>query len=488
MQTLFSLKSSFFLLIIIALTTAMHWHIFELDLIGPHTWRQTETQITIREFSSNDFNILNPRIAFLGDQKDGILRLEFPLMQWTIAAFCRWLGYQVLISRIFVFVLGLLSIWGIQQAMLSVFKNQQVANLTAWAFCFSPLFYYYTINPIPDNMALSFSIWAFVFFLRWQKENKTSTLIIAASFIMLATLCKLPFILFYALFFPSTITYLRSKSWKLFFSHSLLILACTIPALLWYAWVIPQWQNNMVVAGMLNNKLTAMELFDIAWGLTISTLPEFMINYASLPFFIIGIWFFFRKKGLFQAKVFPFLSLAIFLLAYLIFEFNSINLVHDYYLMPFLPLLFLIIAYGIKTCFSFKQIKWILPIAFLAAPVACFLRCDSRWSLEKTNVNSDLIRYRSELSHVIPDTSKIIIGNEESGQIGFYYLNKRGWNFFDDQLTESNLKNWINQGATYLYSESRTIESRLEINSFFEKQVASYGSFHVYLLKKNTTP
>lgn len=63
----------------------MHYKHFSKDLMSIHVWTQTQTQSTINSFYEEDFNILNPRRNDRGDTA-GFLRMEFPLMQWTVAA------------------------------------------------------------------------------------------------------------------------------------------------------------------------------------------------------------------------------------------------------------------------------------------------------------------------------------------------------------------------------------------------------------------
>ena len=45
-----------------ALSVAMHWRVFQTDLVGVHVWRQVQTQTVIVNFYEEDFNILNPRL------------------------------------------------------------------------------------------------------------------------------------------------------------------------------------------------------------------------------------------------------------------------------------------------------------------------------------------------------------------------------------------------------------------------------------------
>jgi len=135
--------------IIAVISLAMHFKHFSKDLVSIHVWRQTETQTTIVNFYEEDFNILNPRQNNRGDG-DGIFRMEFPLMQWMVAGTYKIFGHHLLITRIFMFIIGLFTIAGIYELVLQVLNKKIPAIIAAWTFSFSPGFYYYTINPQPD--------------------------------------------------------------------------------------------------------------------------------------------------------------------------------------------------------------------------------------------------------------------------------------------------------------------------------------------------
>ena len=154
------------ILIIASLSLIMHLGHFSKELMSIHVWRQAETQTTILNFYDEDFNILNPRQNNRGDG-DGIFRMEFPIMQWLIAGTYKIFGNYLIITRIFMFIIGLLSVLGMYELVLLVLDKKIAAVIAAWAFGFSPGFFYYSINPLPDSFALCFSIWGMAFFFLW---------------------------------------------------------------------------------------------------------------------------------------------------------------------------------------------------------------------------------------------------------------------------------------------------------------------------------
>jgi 4-amino-4-deoxy-L-arabinose transferase-like glycosyltransferase len=145
--------------------------VFRTDLVGRHVWRQTQTQTVVVNFYEEDFNILNPRLNSRGSG-DGIRRLEFPAMQWMFACFYKIFGNHLIITRILSFAVGIFSVWGMYFFLNTLFKNRLTALVGAWALNFSPAFFYHTLNPMPDNLALCCSIWGLAFFFQMARRTQ----------------------------------------------------------------------------------------------------------------------------------------------------------------------------------------------------------------------------------------------------------------------------------------------------------------------------
>lgn len=461
----------------------LHWNVLQMDLVSIHVWRQTQTQNTIQSFYEEDFNLFNPRQNNRGAD-DGILRMEFPIMQWLFAGTYKIFGKHLIISRLLSLLIGLLSILGMYYLAKNIFRNELIGLLSAWFFNFSPSFFYHTVNPMPDNFAMCCAIWGLVFFFSFVNGSKKSQIIWSSIFLSLAALAKLPFILFsivpfvYHFVFRNKIT--REKT------HYLFILLYTLQLLPlgWYAWVIPTWVGNDVAKGIFTNQESFTQLFAILLGTLISTLPELLLNYAATPLFLVGIIYFFKHK-IYTEKIFPvFGILLLVLVAYFLYEMNLIGLIHDYYLFPFFPLLFLLVGFGGFQLLMIKK-KWtktLLLITIIIAPLTSHLRISSRWHSEDVGFNKDFLIYKYELQNAAPNDALCVIGNDVSGHILFYYTNKKGWRFQKDDLSRQVLENCIKDGASYLYSDSRIIDEHKDLAPYLEQQILEKGSVRVFKL------
>ena len=226
------------------------------------------------------FNILNPRHTDRGNG-DGIYRMEFPLMQWLVASFYKMFGNHLIITRIFTFIVGLFSVVGLYKLLLAIFRKDTLALIGAWAFNFSPCFYYYTINPLPDNFALCCSIWGIALFFSWIRSQRPILLILSGIFLCIGSLSKLPFILYYSV--PLTyflVAFIEQKeSRKKILIDTCIVTSLIILPLIWYASVVPTWKGNGIVTGLLVNNTPINVTLGYFRYIVISTFPELLLNY-----------------------------------------------------------------------------------------------------------------------------------------------------------------------------------------------------------------
>ena len=244
-------------------------------------------------------------------------------------------------------------------------------------------------------------------------------------------------------------------------------------------------KGNPVLYGVLSGKkMSISEVVDILQHNLISTLPELLVNYGAMIFFVGGFYLAWKRKVGRHELFRPLLGLAIGLILYFLFEMNLIAKVHDYYLLPFLPLIFLTIAYGAQHLIQINKM-WLRFGVFLLMilPATAFIRANTRWNLEKPGFNADLYTYKEELRSAAPDTALCVVGNDDSKNIFYYYLDKKGWAFESDSLSPENLKTMTAQGAGYLYSDSRKLDENPELKPLLDSLVMQRGSFRVYKLK-----
>ncbi len=474
--------------IIPLLSMAMHWRIFSTDLIGVHLWRQSQTQLNIQNFYRHDFNILNPRVNITNLGPNTLYRYEFPIMQWSIACVHKVLGESITITRVCLFLLGLCTVWGVFFLGRTLFKDDVIAGLLAWAFNFSPLFYYYTMNPIPDNLALCGSVWGIAWFFQYQQSNRYKHAAFSAFFLLLAVWAKLPFIVFYAtvgLYFFTMIAKVGVRYSGKYVLAGLIYAAFLLPAIAWYAWVMPGWSGNGVLSGMLDHKITGSEALRILKYHTNHLLPALLLNYGSVLFFLAGIFFLFKNKAYWKGDFWLLAISGLAVLAYFGFELNMINTVHDYYMMPFLLPVFVLVGYGIKNLwYSGNAMRYVSIFALLLLPLIAFLTADNKWSVERSYCNPALIEHREELRNAVPRDEICIMQNDISMHVYPYALDKIGPVFSKDELPPEWVDDMIRRlHIRYMYSDARKVDENPAVIPYLDTLLLERGTMRVYRLK-----
>jgi hypothetical protein len=479
MQWLYKSKGWTIIILCGMLSLGMRVHHLNQEFSGYHSWRQTQTQTTVLNFAFEDADILTPHTNTIRNGTT-IERMEFPLMQWLFSWAYRWLGDQPIYSRLLTFLIGLGTLLAFYHLVLICSGNRTVAAIAAWSLTFSPLFYYYSINPLPDNMALMCSmigLWVLV-----DGPLSMKRLLVAGMFLSLAAAVKLPFVVFAPALLPMLWKLARQKG-AMGAATTVLLGLIFLPALAWYAWVIPTWGSNPVLAGDIGIRSDTWDILHTVWTMM---LPEMILNYAAVPFFLIGIVAFFKLRIHANPKVLPLLIPVPFVLAYYLFELHAIGKAHDYYLFPFVPILFLAVALGVHYLVEQggRWTRWVwLPVVVL--PITCFLKADVRW--EPTGLNRQLWAHKEALRSIISETDRCIVGNDISERIFLYHLRRKGWAFMDDSLPADRLQACLDEGATYIISTSRKLEADHALQPYLGEAVYVSDEVRAYRIHQKRT-
>jgi hypothetical protein len=470
------------LLVIPLLSTALHWNVFDKELQGVHLWRQAQTQTVIQNFAEIDRNILDPRVNNLF-YEDGIKRMEFPLMQWVYSWFYEWTGGEVSASRWATFIFGLVTVLGIFFLFRGLGFGKTMSALVAWCFNWSPLFYYYTLNPLPDNMCLMFTVLALAMLAHTHRKCSNGYFMGFLMMIGVAALIKIPYVLLAAGGIPFMLGKLRVKDYQTVISLLVVGIIALIPSAIWYAWVIPAWGDAGIVNGISDGGLGIAEVFAIIWQTVISMIPELFVNYGSVLFLLLGIYLFVKKFKKFQPVHHAFLWVMMAFLAYYFYEINMITTVHDYYLFPFLPILFLAVGFGLRLALKSNKVIRILSIfLLLILPLTAYLRADSRWRVE--GLHALLEKDLDALKKAIPDNAICLVGNDISTHILLYLLDHKGLSFSNDELSEERMEWMVNKNVHFMYSSSLIVENDPAVRPYLKKLILDTGEMRVYELAK----
>lgn len=453
--------------------------------MGMHAWRQTQTQTNTINFLEEGGSILYPKRNDRG-AGDGVFRQEFPLYQWLTAKVYAGIGERPSVMRGVSFALTILTVFGLYFWLARISDDKLIAAITAGAFAFSPTFFYHGFNPMPDNLALCFGAWSLATFQMATIRTSKRWWFLLGLLLAGASLVKLPFILYYALPGGWLLWHRKELGLGQFFTKSaLLSLGVVLPAA-WYMTVIPEWQGNNIVGGVLSVSYGWSRLFDYFQHNLISTLPELLLNFAAVPAFAYGLYRVVveRTRLYRQYGYFGWLGLA--LLLFFFYELHALGKAHDYYLYPYLPVIFLVVCFGLVQwgkAQKNKRLKYLLPGLLVLAPLFCFLRMQHAWDPADPGFNPDLYVFREDLRSAVPDDALVITGIDPSPFIYLYYLRKKGW-LINNEMTEEAWQKMIADGAKFLYLDTKSLTVKPWMEPYLQREVVKRGSFQVYQLSE----
>lgn len=458
-----------------------HISIFKKDLIGVHIWRQTQTHLNITNFYRVDNNILNPRYnAISPETNSDIVRLEFPLMQWLIAQTYFFFGESVFLTRICMFLFSTLSIISFFLIVNLLYSCAKTSFFSSFFFILSPLFFYYSLNPLPDVFALTLVLFSILFFFHYVKDNSFTYLFISSFFFSLACLVKLPFVTIGGVFFFYIIHYAFSKNIKKSIVISNVFALPFICVISWYLFAMNSLEVNPVLSPFKSFSLS--KYFDILRFHVIKTFPLNIFTLPAILFLIIGFKKLFSLNKI-KFHFYSILSGLLFVIFYFIVEMIPIDKIHDYYFLPFLPLLYLFVSMGI---FHFyKKIRIAIYFMLLISAIQTYVFVGDYWSIEKSYVNPDLFIHKNQLRQAVPNDALCIMMNDISNHIYPYFFDKKGYLFFAEWTPYPEYLDMLidEKNAKYLYSDNREFESRDYVKKRLDSLILQSGSFNVYKLK-----
>ncbi len=478
------------LFVFFAIFLHSHKNNIHKELIGVHMWRQTQTQLNIQQFYRNDFNILNPRVNTLNGEGN-IKRFEFPIMQWLIAGVMKMYGKEsLIITRLCIAFITFWSFLGFYQLSRLISKNNIASLMSAGLFLCSPMIFYYGINPIPDNMALMCTIWYCYYFFKYVQSDFSNLKlgIVSAIFISIAMLAKLPYAIYgslalFALFIERKNhlkwTAPNTKRYVIVFALALL------PSVMWYGKVIHSWGTESIVGGILNGMSSDRIKIVLLHHWNHTTKDYFFNQYSVYAFFITlpitcyGLIYSRNKLKFYLA------TMTLSVLVYFLYELNMIDTIHDYYMMPFLIPLYIMLLYTLDLVY--KVNRYIFTILFLSSffmPTVTYKQCKAYYTVEKAGMDPILAEHYKEMRNLVADDEKCIMLNDDSASILPYLLNKEGYIFDKDGMQVIWMDDMIrNKDARYMYSNSRKIESDSLFPQFIDKMIWSKGNYNIYKLK-----
>ncbi|MCB2380004.1 glycosyltransferase family 39 protein [Hymenobacter sp. BT635] len=482
--------------LVLGLNLLLHLPFFNQPPNSVHVWRQSNTMAVARNLYEEDMNLLRPRVD-RRNESDGVTGMQFPSYEWLVAGSYKMLGFHEAIPRVvtwLIFAAGVVAFFGLVRLLTG---SRWLAAVGAWGLSWSPELFYHSINALPDILALSAAMAGLYFFLRWYRERAGLHFWLSLLLTTLAGLTKLQYLV---IGFPIAVLILRDLwqrrlTWRrdaaplaLF---ALVTVGCTLA---WYAYALRLIEES----GLADFGLELRPATDLGVAIKtlthniISDIPELLINYGNTGLLLIGLFAIWRGRYYRNAWFGPVLVWALALLAYHLIELRQMS-VHQYYMLPYLPVLLLPVVIGAGWLARRPRWRPVLALLLLAQPVLAFVRiAPPRWMGGAREVPVELFAAasRAELVGAVPNSALCVVGPDISGCKFFYFLHKKGFGYNESaQLfqpfigQQPYLANCIQRGARYLYTNDTTLVGSPQLRPYLGKIIKTVGDFQVVELR-----
>jgi 4-amino-4-deoxy-L-arabinose transferase-like glycosyltransferase len=348
--------NTYLFVFLIAVSIVLRFFHFGELIDEPHSWRQCDTANYIWDFYKNGIDLFHPSVCWMGSYKTVLF--EFPLPEALCAFLYDLFGPYHVVARAFFLFFFLLGVYYFYKILL-VYLNRLTAQIAVLIYTVLPLSLFYSRAVHIDFFALCFAFAMFYYYSLGIRDKNWKHIFIGSLFATICFLVKAP----YAFSFVIPLLYIISTEgrWKFCFRYSLLFI---FPIIFFLFWLYksneinsqaPDWtyipnyhrfnDNFNWYFGKLEHRFIARSwttlihrfLYDVSGG------------FIGLTLVVIGLIssFYYKTNPVF--KLWFLGSLVYF------FIFFNLNVIHNYYQIPFLPVVSVFISIAcVKIVEQFK--------------------------------------------------------------------------------------------------------------------------------------
>lgn len=459
------------------ITDICFWIIFffVLRLIGitnapleiGHNWRQSLTDMIARNFLENGANILYPSIDMAGE-KSGIIGSEFPFFNYIIYIFSYLFDYSHWTGRLinlFVSSLGLYYFYRLIRNFIdqrTAFNATIILTVSIW-FAFSR-------KIMPDTFSVSLVIIGLYYAYDYLKTGVRLSLILFFTFCTLGILCKIPALsLFSALSIVVFIKHIDGKrKLALYITGAFSFIIVCIWYFYWVPYLLDTYHYQLYFPKGMTEGI--QEISPLIPELLEKFYFSSLHSYIALICFIIGIIALIQNRQKKLISVIAIIS-AVFIL--FIIKTGAVFPLHNYYIIPFTPVMALLAGYGVARIplkFQYILLGLITIEAIANQQHDFFIKESQLYKLKLENITEK----------IIPVEDLIVINGGQSPQ-DIYFSHRKGWTVENENIDNPQfLDSLVNLGAKYLIiNMSKNNVQYDEYQSVYKDE-----NYSIYNLKK----
>lgn len=408
-----------------------------------HNWRQSLTNMIARNFTEEGADLRYPKIDMAGE-KTGIIGSEFPFFNYLIHLVASVFGYEHWYGRLVNLIVSSIGIYYFYKIIKRLFDREVAFNATI--VLSASIWFAFSRKIMPDTFSVSLLFIGFYHGIEYLKNGKTKSLIFAFILATLGVLCKIPALSFYSLILLPLLNRKTDPSRKLGLLLTSIVSFAVISS--WYFYWVPHlletYRYQLYAPRSIGEGI--LEIIPL-WR---EGLEKFYFSslhsYLALTLTLIGAYILI-KKGDPALK----LALALFTITFLFFiaKTGEIFPLHNYYIIPFTPIMALMAGKGIQ---SLKRppLQVVILLLIVTEGIA-----NQQHDFRIKDQELYKLELEQTADEIIPNDALVIVNGGPNPQM-MYFVHRKGWSLTNEEISKPNtLDSLKTLGASFLYLDQK---------------------------------
>lgn len=446
-----------------------------------HNWRQSTVTMVSRNFIEIDNNIFFPRID-IAEDKTGITGMEFPAFNYTIYVISEIFGYQHWYGRLINLIISSLGLLFFFKLIKKYFGDPIAFYATI--ILLVSIWFQFSRKIMPDTFAMSLIIASIYYGSNYldNKLRRNNIFYLCSYFLLLmfGVLSKLPsgflLIIFGLFYLKKDITIKR----KLVFS--IVTVIAIIPSIIWYFYWVPYLVSEYGLWHFFMGRNFSQGYNEIIknFGKVFSRFYDTALKFIGFSVFVIGLIVSILERNW---KIFSVFMLCLVSFFLIMLKAGSNFSHHNYYIIPFVPVMALVAGYGLSEIKNSK-IAIILIIAIVAESLTSRLGFTEQTTtpLDYTIRERDtgVLTLENDLDKISKRNDLIII-NSGAFPTPMYFAHRKGWVDTNEKINNQEyIEELKNKGLKYIVILKRSFGKEIKLPQY--KSILENKDYCIYKL------
>lgn len=422
-------------------------------LESSHNWRQTTVTMVARNFVEVDANIFYPRIDIAGE-KTGITGMEFPLLNYCIYLVSKVFGYTHWYGRLINLLISSFGIWFFYRLVKKYFTPQLAFN--AGLLLLVSIWFSISRKIIPDTFSMSLLLAGIYYGTNYlDRGGHIKDLSFYLLLMTLGVLAKLPTAFALILFLIPLLNKEIPLQQKIIFCGSSAVFLALPGA--WYFYWVPHLVQEFGFWHFFMGKDLLTGIQEIGSELP-QTAKRFYHTALKISGFLLFVWGIVAATRKSHQLMLAILGLAFAGFLVIIFKAGSTFAAHSYYIVPFVPIMALLGAFGLDQIGNKKIVLALLLIVGLEGILS-----QTHYFRIKSS-NQELMHLEAALDGVSTRNDLILI-NSKNFPTPMYFAHRKGWIADNQQIANRDYVRELQQkGLKYIVILQKAFGTDINLN------------------------